>query len=866
MKKRWYRRKGIKALLLVLGIVSVQMAAVSAGGLAGIASMGIYPFDSGTYAESRTFSVDMYTNAGRILHALNAEKFLGDGSGVIDLQEVSSGGPLSYENTSGLAYSTENLKQWAEEDWMGGETENILICTREDGTEEYLYFDEFEEKIKKRELKFDINPNMEMAYEYDGSQEQQSDAESEILEWLGNRDFTYGSGISDSFYGASVTDAEGKVVYTDIKNFQQYGFTEKYSPEGADNILEVLNENPHWQGKITEAYDALTTALNNAALACEAEDILEEDYRQGSTNLNYVFVDKSVEKVYTNVENPEANNYESLWERIREGKNCYMILSPEQEATNLKTTMSLSEASWKNMVESFCTDREDYVFAVWTDQDFEIPDFLSHSRDNYEAYAKWIPLALAGGVFSIVLFLFSISFLTAAVGRNNKDELVHLSFFDRWYTEIAALLVIGIWGIGMTGMLNFASSNIEVGQIRYPVLFSMLGVWTGIWFFTGWMSLVRRIKAKTLWQNSFFRRFLCCGQWLIRKIWEIFRNLMEIFSHNTGSRIKMTLVFGGFCFFQFVLCALLFSGTASVLLLAILAAADLAGLVYLLRKAEGREIILKGLKKITDGDLQYKIPSEKLTGEQKMIAEYINRIGEGLDAAVENSVKNERMKTELITNVSHDIKTPLTSIINYIDLLKREHPTDPRICGYLDILEEKAQRLKNLTEDVVEASKASTGNISLEMADLNFVELVHQVIGEFEERFQEKNLSLLVHFDEEEAIVCADGRRMWRVLENIFSNVSKYAMENTRVYAEIKVAEPQMIFSLKNISAQPMNISAEELTERFIRGDVSRNTEGSGLGLSIAKSLTELQGGEFRLYLDGDLFKVTIIFQVKEKE
>ena len=151
------------------------------------------------------------------------------------------------------------------------------------------------------------------------------------------------------------------------------------------------------------------------------------------------------------------------------------------------------------------------------------------------------------------------------------------------------------------------------------------------------------------------------------------------------------------------------------------------------------------------------------------------------------------------------------------------------------------------------------------MADLNFVELVHQVIGEFEEKFQEKNLTLMMHFEEDEAIICADGRRMWRVLENVFGNVAKYAMENTRVYAEIKVKNQKVIFSLKNISAQPLNISADELTERFIRGDVSRNTEGSGLGLSIAKSLAELQGGEFRLYLDGDLIKVTIVFQVKEK-
>lgn len=155
------------------------------------------------------------------------------------------------------------------------------------------------------------------------------------------------------------------------------------------------------------------------------------------------------------------------------------------------------------------------------------------------------------------------------------------------------------------------------------------------------------------------------------------------------------------------------------------------------------------------------------------------------------------MKTELITNVSHDIKTPLTSIINYVDLLKRENPEDPKIRGYLEVLENKAQRLKVLTEDVVEASKASTGNIALEMTDLNFIELVHQVIGEFEEKFEERNLTMVVHFDEEEAIICADGRRLWRVLENVFGNVSKYAMENTRVYVDVKVDRPNVQLSLK---------------------------------------------------------------------
>mgnify|MGYP000588633651 CR=1 FL=1 len=218
------------------------------------------------------------------------------------------------------------------------------------------------------------------------------------------------------------------------------------------------------------------------------------------------------------------------------------------------------------------------------------------------------------------------------------------------------------------------------------------------------------------------------------------------------------------------------------------------------------------------------------------MADYINHIGEGLDAAVENSLKNERMKTELITNVSHDIKTPLTSIINYVDLLKRENPEDPKMRGYLEVLENKAQRLKVLTEDVVEASKASTGNITLEMTDLNFVELVHQVIGEFEEKFEERNLTMVVHFDEEEAIICADGRRLWRVLENVFGNASKYAMENTRVYVDVKVDRPNVQLSLK----KHLRTAFEHLRRRTHRNVSSaatspENTEGSGLGLSIAK-------------------------------
>ena len=222
--------------------------------------------------------------------------------------------------------------------------------------------------------------------------------------------------------------------------------------------------------------------------------------------------------------------------------------------------------------------------------------------------------------------------------------------------------------------------------------------------------------------------------------------------------------------------------------------------------------------------------------------------------------RSDQLRVDLITNVSHDIKTPLTSIINYVDLLKQENFEDPKIQRYIEVLEQKSQRLKTLTEDVVEASKVSSGNITLEFMNINLVEMIQQTSGEFAEKFMARELKEVLNLPKEEVIIQADGRRLWRVLSNIYNNAAKYAMKGTRVYADLWKENGKAYFSLKNISEQPLNIPADELTERFIRGDVSRSTEGSGLGLSIAQSLTEMQGGKFELYLDGDLFKVTITF------
>ena len=277
------------------------------------------------------------------------------------------------------------------------------------------------------------------------------------------------------------------------------------------------------------------------------------------------------------------------------------------------------------------------------------------------------------------------------------------------------------------------------------------------------------------------------------------------------------------------------------------------------------KVIEQALKDIYEGKEEVVLDTQKLDKEFKQMATYVNDIAKGFSSAVEKSLKSERMKTELITNVSHDIKTPLTSIINYVDLLKKEEMPSEKAKEYLEVLDNKSQRLKRLTEDLVEASKASSGNIKLNMEILDVKELMKQVSGEFEDKLEEKHLELNTYMPKEDCLIKADSRYLYRVLENLYGNIVKYALESSRVYIDVFLVEGKVQIQMKNISKEKLNISAEELKQRFVRGEASRNTEGSGLGLSIAESLTNLQGGRFEIYLDGDLFKVIIEFERQKK-
>lgn len=881
MKGKGYRSSSVKAIWIVIAHLAAVAAAVCAAMFVMIYQTGIRLDDRGkSHTESEAFEKQVSNRGSDILVSLAAQDDINylknaGSSAVIDLAEFEEKGntrdsirDLSLKNTSGLAYSVSDLLEWGK-DWEANyyegvydEDSQVIRCESSDGTSHYFYRTDFKKMVADGTLK--INYNTDFLEEDDF----ESKTESEKLDTVA--DELYYRYTSQSENIGNVTDTRTNTEYPGCFFVELSQLDEKFAPQGAENILDAVNKSTEWNGRLEDAYKELFTLLD-CIRAIQSDEQFNDyetslasvfhsvgDYTEGSTNLTYLFADKETQTIYTNKK--AYSSYAQLEQNLETifKEKAYAVVYPE--LSNCVTNIPDADLQvWNHTIDqSF--DTKDFVFAVSVDTKFSVADSMADEAENYETYSKLMFPMLAGAVFGSVLWLIGMVWLTVTAGRKPKDEEIHLNGFDRWYTEIAAGTVIGIWLAGtiISGTL-IANSSLGYSHAVVTVIVTCLicGTYTMAWFLIGYLSLIRRIKAGTLWKNSLIRKVL---KWIGKCSGKLV-DFARAFSRNTAEKIKVLLVGGAFLFLQFLIIGCGFTGAGVFLI--ILLIVDAAAVIFIIRKADGLDLIMDGLKKISDGELQYKIKTDTLTGKQKVMAEYINNIGSGLDAAVENSLKKERMQTELITNVSHDLKTPLTSIINYVDLMKRENPTDPKIQEYLRILDEKSQRLKVLTEDVVEASKASTGNIKLEMNDIDFVEMVQQVIGEFEEKFQEKNLTMMVHFTDEPSIIYADGQRMWRVLENVFGNVVKYAMEGTRVYAEISNRNKKVTFSLKNISAQPLNISADELTERFIRGDVARNTEGSGLGLSIAKSLTELQGGEFKLYLDGDLFKVMITFVAK---
>jgi signal transduction histidine kinase len=364
---------------------------------------------------------------------------------------------------------------------------------------------------------------------------------------------------------------------------------------------------------------------------------------------------------------------------------------------------------------------------------------------------------------------------------------------------------------------------------------------------------VRRITCKSLWKSSFTRK-ISFGA----------RDLIINTTDNGSVFIRTWIPYVTFVVINLLLFRI---GIAGVVIAAFM---DFLIGVFIYRQNTDRDRIIHVIENIKNGDVKAKVDVRDLHADNILLADAVNSIGEGIEKAVDTSMKDEKLKADLITNVSHDIKTPLTSIINYIGLIKRENIDNPKVNEYVDVLDVKSAKLKQLIEDLLEASKISSGNISIQMSNINFVEMVNQNIGEFYEKFEKANLQPIFRSVQPNIQIMADPRHLWRVIENLFSNTCKYALTGTRVYMDLKLVDGEdgnkkAVFSIKNISAKELDLDGDDLSERFIRGDESRTTEGSGLGLSIAKNLTIAQKGDFKIRLDGDLFKVILTFDAVEE-
>lgn len=584
----------------------------------------------------------------------------------------------------------------------------------------------------------------------------------------------------------------------------------------------------------------------------------QKKYAQGKTNIVfcYAFTEGGKTSYYTNADTSfrgmSTDDITSIFSKY----NRFIAYNPDK--MQISTNTNLNAQDMRNILTQYSYSfQDDSRIWIGIPDVYEYDDILNKANTAYGESVSYFILWLIGAFISCVVFVLSFGAMTKmemVVVFEGKKAVRMEKSRKIWLEVYLFLWVAGIVGAifvwkELTGYLPGKGQNIYTlafafgGMVfLFHILFSQL-----------YLCGIRKIKGGHIYKDSLFYIF---GKKLKAGVMETYDN---------GSLVSRTwLPYLLFLALNLVLVLWSLKGIVIAFLL------DMAVGAFLYVTTREREKIVQGIEKIKSGDFTYKVPTEHLHGDNLILARSVNSIGASIYQAVETSMKDEKMKADLITNVSHDIKTPLTSIINYVDLIKRENIEDEKIRSYVNVLDMKSQRLKQLTDDLVEASKISSGNISIQYDRINLVEFINQVFGEFAEKFEGKNLTLVEKLPAMPIFIKVDSWHLFRVIENLYNNISKYALEGTRVYLTMEeyydevLSKKRVAFAVKNISAQPLNVSAEELTERFVQGDESRRSEGSGLGLSIAKNLTRSMEGDFELQLDGDLFKVILTFDVVE--
>ena len=560
-------------------------------------------------------------------------------------------------------------------------------------------------------------------------------------------------------------------------------------------------------------------------------------------NFKYLIIDNKNSVAYTNVEHTMfTDSIEEIKERLAKNSIYW-----NYEKGNVNTSiekLKLEEIRYKSIYKSIDDAKN---FSVYTSLENDLTYYDQYRTNKtvfdmaqilYKPALYLLPLSIVAVLVLLIMNCFLIGL------RNEKGEVI-LNAFDKTPLLVALIVLFILSMIGCGFLIALTSENLTL--ILSGTAIGAVIVYISFVFFLE--TIIKRIKSKTLFRNTITYRIL---RWI--------KSLITSMTRNANMTVKLILIFIAFG----ILNIIGFGSSINnepigfFILIAIWVYAFAKMHQWLVRYIE----IKNAINEIYIGNTEVHLDEKRYKGSLNSMAIQVNDIAGGLSNAIQEKLKSERLKTELITNVSHDIKTPLTSIINYVDLLKKEKMPNEQAEEYLNILDNKSQRLKRLTEDLVEASKASSGNIKLNIEKLNVNELLKQVSGEFEDKFKLRNLEEVMSLPEKNVYINADSRYMYRILENMYSNISKYAMDNTRVYIDVIPNNNRITIQMKNISKEKLNISTEELMQRFVRGDSARNTEGSGLGLSIATSLTTLQGGTFNIYLDGDLYKVIIEFDM----
>lgn len=503
----------------------------------------------------------------------------------------------------------------------------------------------------------------------------------------------------------------------------------------------------------------------------------------------------------------------------------------------------------------------DYIFHVYIDpelpieDDFRIRGRLFYMLYDFRTYALW--LGLGGILLGIICFVF----LMSSAGHRNGYEGIVPGVLTGIHLDVLTVFFVGT-------AVVFAR---ELGRYgRYPEVYVVAagGIVLMVWMTIYFMELALRLKLGKCWRHTLVYR-------LLRIIWRVISFLGRgAAALVRGMPLVMTtlLVFFGICILDFLVLMIFRVYAGGFWMWLLIRAVMLGAVMYVGLTCKN---LLGASRALAEGQENYKVDTSKMIGDFREHGENLNSLGEGISKAVAERMKSEHLKTELITNVSHDIKTPLTSIINYADLIYEESVKEAeggdaraegadspmaRINEYSQVLLRQSRRMKKLLEDLVEASKATTGNLEVNLEPCEAGVLLSQAVGEYQQKMEEKGLELIARQPEEQVRIMADGRHLWRVFDNLLNNICKYAQENTRVYLHLEKSGGRVRIIFRNMSKYPLDVSAEELEERFVRGDRSRHMEGNGLGLSISKSLVELQKGFMEIVIDGDLFKVILTF------